>query len=109
MIAVTNGMPSAVEVASSWLVIWKQPSPSIAITRRSGRPAFAPSAAGTANPIVPSPPEFTQVRGSVNRQNCDAHIWCWPTPATTIASPFVCSYRRSMQNCGLSGPSAGWS
>ena len=61
MIAVTNGMFSVVEVASSCAVIWKQPSPSIAITRRSGMPAAAPSAAGTANPIVPRPPELIQV------------------------------------------------
>ena len=91
MIAVTNGMLLGRRGRELLAVIWKHPSPSIAITRRSGRPAAAPSAAGTANPIVPSPPEFIHVRGSVNRQNCDAHIWCWPTPATTIASPFVCS------------------
>ena len=31
------GMPSIAQVASSWLVIWKQPSPSIAQTTASGR------------------------------------------------------------------------
>ena len=31
------GMPSSAQVASSWLVIWKQPSPSIAQTVLSGR------------------------------------------------------------------------
>jgi hypothetical protein len=61
-------------VASSCDVIWKQPSPSIAITRRSGCPAAAPSAAGTAKPIVPSPPELIQVRGFSKDQNCEAHI-----------------------------------
>ena len=32
-------------------VIWKAPSPTSATTLRSGRATFAPSAAGTANPI----------------------------------------------------------
>ena len=42
------GTPSMAAVASSWLVIWKQPSPSIAQTSRSGAPSLAPMAAGTA-------------------------------------------------------------
>ena len=41
------GMFSMAQVASSWLVIWKQPSPSIAHTTRSGWATFAPIAAGT--------------------------------------------------------------
>ena len=49
-------------------------------TVRSGRPTLAPIAAGTPKPMVPAPPELTQVPGSSNFQNCDAHIWCWPTP-----------------------------
>ena len=57
------GMPSIAQVASSWLVIWKQPSPSIAHTVVSGRPTLAPIAAGTAKPIVPRPPELIQVFG----------------------------------------------
>ena len=48
MIATLIGMPSIAQVASSWLVIWKQPSPSIAQTVVSGRPTLAPIAAGTA-------------------------------------------------------------
>ena len=48
MIAILTGMPSIAQVASSWLVIWKQPSPSIAQTAASGRPTLAPIAAGTA-------------------------------------------------------------
>ena len=36
MIATLIGMSLIVQVASSWLVIWKQPSPSIAQTTRSG-------------------------------------------------------------------------
>ena len=55
-----NGIFSVALVASSCAVIWKQPSPSIATTRLPGWPTFAPIAAGTAKPIVPSPPEFTQ-------------------------------------------------
>ena len=62
-IAIFTGMRSALAVTSSWAVIWKQPSPSTAHTMRSGLPTFAPIAAGTANPIVPRPPEFTYVYG----------------------------------------------
>ena len=60
-IATFTGMRSADAVTSSCAVIWKQPSPSTAHTIRSGRPTFAPIAAGTEKPIVPSPPEFTHV------------------------------------------------
>ncbi len=48
MTATLIGIPSIAQVTSSWLVIWKQPSPSIAQTVASGRPTFAPMAAGTA-------------------------------------------------------------
>ena len=48
MIATLIGMSLSAQVASSWLVIWKQPSPSIAQTVASGRPTLAPIAAGTA-------------------------------------------------------------
>ncbi len=48
MMATLMGMLFRAQVVSSWLVIWKQPSPSIAQTVRSGRPALAPMAAGTA-------------------------------------------------------------
>ena len=47
MTATFTGMPSMAQVASSWLVIWKQPSPSMAHTVVSGRPTLAPIAAGT--------------------------------------------------------------
>ncbi len=63
MIATLIAMPSRAQVASSWLVIWKHPSPSIAHTVASGQPTLAPIAAGTAKPMVPSPPELIQVRG----------------------------------------------
>ena len=60
-IATLIGIRSVDAVTSSCAVIWKQPSPSTAHTMRSGRPTFAPMAAGTAKPIVPRPPEFTHV------------------------------------------------
>ena len=63
MIATLIGMSLIAQVASSWLVIWKQPSPSIAQTVVSGRPTLAPIAAGTAKPMVPRPPELIQVFG----------------------------------------------
>jgi hypothetical protein len=51
--AIFTGICSAVAVTSSWAVIWKQPSPSMAHTVRSGRPTLAPMEAGTAKPMVP--------------------------------------------------------
>jgi hypothetical protein len=59
----TTGMPSVFAVASSWRVIWKLPSPSIATTVARRAPTFAPMAAGTQKPIVPRPPELIQLRG----------------------------------------------
>lgn len=47
MTATLTGMLLMAQVASSWLVIWKQPSPSMAQTVRSGFPTAAPIAAGT--------------------------------------------------------------
>ena len=43
---ITIGSCSSTAVASSWHVIWKQPSPSTQTTVASGRAAFAPIAAG---------------------------------------------------------------
>ena len=63
MTATLIGMPSIAQVASSWLVIWKQPSPSTAHTVRSISPSLAPMAAGTAKPMVPRPPELRNVPG----------------------------------------------
>ena len=60
------GRCSIAHVASSCAVIWKHPSPSIATTSSPGLPTWAPIAAGTANPIVPRPPELIQDRGLVN-------------------------------------------
>ena len=59
--AIFTGICSALAVTSSCAVIWKQPSPSMAQTVRSGRPTLAPMAAGTAKPMVPAPPELTHV------------------------------------------------
>ena len=59
----------------------------MAHTVRSGRPTLAPMAAGTAKPIVPRPPELTQVYGYSKRQYWLAHIWCWPTPDTRWCPP----------------------
>ena len=55
------GSFSTVDVTSSCAVIWKQPSPSMAHTVWSGLAALAPMAAGMEKPIVPRPPELTQV------------------------------------------------
>ena len=44
-------------MASSCIVIWKQPSPSMLTTVSSGNAICAPIAAGTPKPIVPRPPE----------------------------------------------------
>ena len=82
MIATLIGMLLMTQVASSWLVIWKQPSPSMAQTVRSGSATLAPMAAGTEKPIVPRPPELIHAFGRSYCTNCAAHIWCWPTPAT---------------------------
>ena len=96
------GIRSTDAVTSSWAVIWKQPSPSIAHTVRSGRPTLAPIAAGIEKPIVPRPPELTHVYGSLNFQYCDDHIWCWPTPEARIVPSGAASRSFSRQNCGFS-------
>ncbi|SHU32948.1 Uncharacterised protein [Mycobacteroides abscessus subsp. abscessus] len=93
------------QVASSWLVIWKQPSPSMAHTSASGRAILAPMAAGTAKPMVPRPPELSQVRGFSYLMNCAAHIWCCPTPATYTASGPAILPSVSMTNSGPRLPS----
>ena len=64
MIATLIASRSCTAVASSHIVIWNPPSPTIAQTSASGRARFAPIAAGTANPIVPSPPEVISERGT---------------------------------------------
>ncbi len=81
MMAILIGIFSTAIVASSWQVIWKQPSPSMHHTSSSGMATLAPIAAGTPKPMAPEPPELIQVRGRLKGMNCDPHIWCWPTPA----------------------------
>src|SRR2546429_10008384 len=70
MMATLIGAPSTAHVASSWLVIWKQPSPSMAHTSASGLANLAPIAAGMAKPMVPRPPEFSHVLGFSYLMNC---------------------------------------
>ena len=45
--AIFTGIRSAASVISSWMVIWKPPSPTTAQVSLSGRPSAAPIAAGT--------------------------------------------------------------
>ena len=47
--------------------------------------------------------------GVVERQYCDAHIWCWPTPDTTMVSSGVTSRSVSTTYWGLSAPPSSWS
>jgi hypothetical protein len=54
--AIRTGIWSWTRVASSCIVIWKPPSPTIAQVSRSGAPSAAPMAAGTPYPMVPRPP-----------------------------------------------------
>src|SRR6478672_1287582 len=82
--ATLMGMLLMTQVASSWLVIWKQPSPSMAHTVLPGMPTLAPIAAGTEKPMVPRPPELIHVLGCLYLMNWLAHIWCWPTPEVKI-------------------------
>ena len=64
MIATLMSSFSWAIVASSGIVIWKPPSPATTQTSFSGHAIFAPMAAGSANPIVPRPPEVISERGS---------------------------------------------
>ena len=48
-------------VPSSWIFIWKPPSPLIDQTRSSGRASLAPMAIGREQPMVPAPPEVNQL------------------------------------------------
>src|SRR5699024_4936779 len=106
MTATLIGMLLMTQVASSWLVFWKQPSPSIDQTALSGRPTFAPIAAGPEQPMAPRPPELSQVQGCSYLMNCADHIWCCPTPATKIESEPEISPMREMTFCGAVKPSS---
>ena len=73
------GMRSVDAVTSSWAVIWKQPSPSIAHTVRSGRPTLAPMAAGTR--------EAHRARGRPSSPRCRApsNRQYWRRPHLVLA------------------------
>ena len=51
------------QVDSSQAVIWNPPSPATTQISSSGRAKRAPIAAGSANPMVPRPPEVMSERG----------------------------------------------
>src|SRR5690554_857384 len=106
MIATLMGISLMAHVTNSWLVIWKQPSPSMDHTVRSGSPTLAPMAAGTEKPIVPRPPELIQLLGRSYLMNWLAHIWCWPTPDVKMVSGPEISPRRWITYCGDPSPSS---
>ena len=76
------------------------PSPSTSMTSRSGLAICAPMAAGRPKPMVPMLPDVSHVRGCLKSKYCAAHIWCWPTPVETMASPLVISFSISSTYCG---------
>ena len=61
------GSPNRFTVASSWIFIWKPPSPEIETTFLFGLPNCTPMAAGKAKPIAPKPPEVMKDRGELER------------------------------------------
>ena len=60
-------MRLAAMVPSSWMFIWKLPSPSMSTKGLSGLAYQAPIAAGRPKPMVPSPPELIHWRGREKR------------------------------------------
>ena len=108
-ITVTIGRYRAPRITSSWLVIWKQPSPSTQTTVASGRAAFARAAAET---LVPPRAEATggdEAARLADERVCIAHIWCWPTPVVQITSSVtvpvegldhLCSFSESLRRTG---------
>ena len=104
MISTLMGSLCRAAVASSHIVIWKPPSPTMAQTFLSGLANCAPMAAGTPKPMVPAPPEDIQCRFLVVRQNCAAHIWCWPTSVVMMQSRPPSLSSRSSTCCALRPP-----
>ena len=49
------------------------------------------------------------MRGFSYEINCEAHIWCWPTPAVKIVSGPEIFPNLSITYCGESAPSLGMS
>ena len=74
MTAILIGIWFKTHVTSSWLVIWKQPSPSMPHTTLSGWATLAPIAAGMQNPMVPAPPEVSHFMGRSWGRKCADHI-----------------------------------
>ena len=62
-IATFTGSSYCATVANSWMFIWIEPSPAMSMTTASGRPNWAPIAAGKPYPIVPRPPDEHRQRG----------------------------------------------
>ena len=91
-------------VPSSWMVIWNPPSPITAITSLSGSPILAPSAAGSAKPMVPSPPEVIFDLDLLKFIYLHATIWCWPTSVTRIELPSVFSFMDLITSAILNPP-----
>ena len=54
--------------------------------------------------MVPAPPEDIQCRFLVVRQNCAAHIWCWPTSVVMMQSRPPSLSRRSSTCCARRPP-----
>src|SRR5712692_5574500 len=89
---------------SSCAVITKPPSPATHHTGSSGRANLAPMAAGSANPMVPEPPEFRNRPGRSSFHQSAAQIWFWPTSATTIASLWQRLYMSMSTSWGCRWP-----
>ena len=64
---ILTGRLYCVQVDSSWMHIWMEPSPVMQATGTSGLASTAPMANGKPTPIVPRPPELTQRRGLSKR------------------------------------------
>ena len=98
----TNGIASfsRCAAASSPQVIWKQPSPTMQTTGKSGRASFAAIAAGSPKPIDDQPLVIRKVRGA-----CAVHwlaIWCVCAPTSKASTPSRGRTRRttSIASCG---------
>src|SRR4029450_2374741 len=62
------GIRSMVQVASSWAVIWKQPSPSMATTSYSGRRTLAPPGPAPGEAPRPQPAGVDPGPGAVEAE-----------------------------------------
>ena len=64
---ILTGRLYCLQVDSSWMHIWIEPSPVTQATWAPGLAISAPIAYGSPTPIVPSPPELIQRRGLSKR------------------------------------------